>query len=91
MRGIQDTISISERGDDICISSAFRAASWLMMACYVRRMAGLAWTARTSGNVYGQNRAREARLTAGKPDRTQRGRAPCACGGRGSSVINLES
>lgn len=71
MRGIQDTISISERGDDICISSAFRAASWLMMVCYVRRMVGRVSTVPISGNVYGKNRAREARSTAGRPDRTE--------------------
>jgi len=91
MRGIQDTISISERGDALCISSAYRVASWLMMVFSARHMVGRVSTVPISGNVCGQNRAREARLTAGKPDRTQRGRAPCACGGRGSSVINLES
>jgi hypothetical protein len=91
MRGIQDTISISERGDEICISSAFRAASWLMMVFSVRHMVGRVSTVPISGNVYGKNRAREARSTAGRPDRTERGRAPCACGGRGSGDINLES
>lgn len=49
-----------------------------MMACYVLRMVGLALTVRTSGNVLGVKWAREARSTAGRPDRTERGRAPQA-------------
>lgn len=62
-----------------------------MMACYVRRMVGLVSTVPISGNVYGKKWAREARSTAGRPDRAERGKAPCARGGRGDIVISLES
>lgn len=58
-----------------------------MTACYVRRMAGRAWTVRTNGNVFGVKWAREARSNGVRPDQAKRGRAPCACGGRGDNVI----
>lgn len=58
-----------------------------MMACYVLRMVGRVWIARTNGNVFGVKWAREARSNGVRPDQAKRGRAPCACGGRGDDVI----
>lgn len=61
-----------------------------MMVFSVRHMVGRVSTVLISGNVYGKNRAREARSSNARPDRTERGRAPCACGERGINAISLE-